>query len=155
MAAEKIIKHFVKSNWVLGCLSNHAEKSEYFHKTLSISICIASEWGLHWKERTHISIQCNPRTLKPSCDLFSSNTPGKAGTHLQLSKRRPWLLPHPRVGLECRFGALSSLIKSLSSHTVIKYQKEAAPRITGPGVVIWMDSPRWSPIQLLTQAHVA
>ena len=50
---------------------------------------------------------------------FSSITPGHADTYLQLSELRPSLLPHPRVGLERRFGALSSLIKRLSSHPVI------------------------------------
>ena len=86
---------------------------------------------------------------------FSSNTPGQAGTHLQLSKLRPSLLHHPRVCLERRFGALLSLNKRLSSHPVIEYQKEAAPMITGPDVVVRMVLSRRSPIQLPILAHVA
>ena len=51
--------------------------------------------------------------------------------------------------------AQTSLIKRLCSHPVIEYQKEAAPMITGPEVLVWIVSPRLTPIQLLKLAHVA
>ena len=98
----------------------------------------------------------NPETIFGIIVAFLVlSPPVKPVLNLQLSELRPWLLPHPPIGLECRFGALSSLIKRLSSHPVIEYQKEAAPKITGPEFVNQMVSPRRSPIQSLTIAHVA
>jgi len=77
--------------------------------------------------------------------LFSSNT-GKIYSWVS------WDLNcflTPRVGLELKFGALSSLVKRLSSHPVIKYKKTVAPRRTGPCVVIIIVSPSRSPTQSL------
>ena len=63
---------------------------------------------------------------------FGYNSPGQTGTHLTRVNS------HPHVGLERSFLALSYIIKKLSSHLVIKYQKETAQIITGPEVVIQM-----------------
>ena len=87
--------------------------SSFFVK---ITICILSR-----KERTHISIKWTPRTLKPSCGFLVLSPPVKPVLKLQLSELRPLLLPYSCVGLECKFGTLSSLIKRLSSHPVIDY----------------------------------
>ena len=95
----------------------------------------------------------NPETI---LRLFSSDTPGQTGTQFTAKCTETLIFTSPSRRSRTQVWCTSvTHQETLFPSCYIEYQKKAAPMITGPEVAVRMVSPRQSPVQLLTLAHVA